>query len=159
RGVRDGGRASPGGPGIPPHAGGRGPAARRAALRLEEDRRPAGGRSPARGRCGVTLVAGILAGLAVLLAAWSYLAYPAVIERLAGKAAGSRAGGTGPADVEIVVPAADEEDVIEARMRNLLEQEAPVAARIALGCDGCRDRTAALARAALGGRGRVVEFE
>src|SRR5262249_9988957 len=81
------------------------------------------------------------------------------IERLAGKAPRSQAGGTVPADVEIVVSAADEEDVIEARMRNLLEQEAPVAARIALGCDGCRDRTAALAPAALGGRGRGGELE
>jgi cellulose synthase/poly-beta-1,6-N-acetylglucosamine synthase-like glycosyltransferase len=107
----------------------------------------------------VSLAAEICAGLALLLAAWSYLVYPALIQRLAGSAAAPQAHGAVPAGVEVVLSAADEEDVIEARVRNLLEQEAPAETRITVGCDGCRDRTAELARSALGGRGRVVEFE
>ena len=107
----------------------------------------------------MSLAAEICAGLAVLLAAWSYLVYPVLIERLASKAPAPQAGGTVPAGVEVVLSAADEEEVIEARVRNLLEQEAPESPWITVGCDGCRDQTAALARGALGGRGRVVEFE
>jgi len=102
--------------------------------------------------------AGILAGLAVLFAAWSYLLYPAVIRRLALRAPASSADGPVPSSVEVVFAAADEEKVIEARLANLLEQEAEAPLRVSVGCDGCRDRTAALARAALAERGRVVEF-
>jgi cellulose synthase/poly-beta-1,6-N-acetylglucosamine synthase-like glycosyltransferase len=107
----------------------------------------------------VSVAAGIFAGLAVAFAAWSYLAYPALIERLARKAAAPGPRGAAPSGVEVILSAADEEDVIEARVRNLLEQDAAASPRITVGCDGCRDRTAALARTALGERGKVVEFE
>ena len=106
----------------------------------------------------IALAAG-LAGLALLLLVWSYLAYPALIARLSrrGKAA---AGGPGamPRSLEVVLSAADEDGVIGERVRNLLAQETAVPFRISLGCDGCRDRTAEVARQGLGPSGRVVEF-
>jgi cellulose synthase/poly-beta-1,6-N-acetylglucosamine synthase-like glycosyltransferase len=107
----------------------------------------------------VTALAAGLAGLALLLLVWSYLAYPALIARLSrrGKAA---AGGHGamPRSLEVVLSAADEESVIGERVRNLLAQETAAPMRISLGCDGCRDRTAEEARQVLGPSGRVVEF-
>jgi cellulose synthase/poly-beta-1,6-N-acetylglucosamine synthase-like glycosyltransferase len=106
----------------------------------------------------MTVVAGILAGLAVFFAVWSYVVYPALIQRLARKAPAPVAAGPIPSSVEVLLAAADEEKVIDARLKNLLEQEAESPVRIAVGCDGCRDRTAPLAAAALGGRGRAVEF-
>jgi cellulose synthase/poly-beta-1,6-N-acetylglucosamine synthase-like glycosyltransferase len=103
-------------------------------------------------------LAAALAALGVLLAAWSYLAYPTLIERLSRSAkAGSDSSGE-PGSLEIVLSAADEEDVIARRVENLLAQETTVPFRISIGCDGCRDRTADVARRSLGDRGRVVEF-
>jgi cellulose synthase/poly-beta-1,6-N-acetylglucosamine synthase-like glycosyltransferase len=63
-----------------------------------------------------------------------------------------------PLSLEVVLSAADEEDVIEARVKNLLAQDPVLPFRISIGCDGCRDQTAGLARAVLGQAGRVVEF-
>jgi cellulose synthase/poly-beta-1,6-N-acetylglucosamine synthase-like glycosyltransferase len=106
----------------------------------------------------VSVVAAALAALALVLAAWSYLGYPALIERLSRRPMPARAGGATPASLEVVLSAADEEGSIEARVRNLLEQEPGIPLRISVGCDGCRDRTAEIARSALGAAGRVVEF-
>ena len=113
----------------------------------------------------MTLAAG-LASAAFLLLVWSYLLYPAVIARLARRARQEAAGGGHPSSLEIILSAADEEDVISDRVENLLDQESSVPLSVSIGCDGCRDRTLALASAfagAAGGEGsaarvRVVEF-
>lgn len=103
-------------------------------------------------------LAAALAAAGLLLAAWSYLVYPTLIERLSRSAeAGSDSSGQ-PGSLEVVLSAADEEDVIARRVGNLLAQETTVPLRISIGCDGCGDRTADAARASLGDRGRVVEF-
>ncbi len=115
----------------------------------------------------MTALALSLAGLSLLLAAWSYLVYPPLVLRLAAHArrADDRPGAgapAGPPSVEVLISAADEEKVIGARMANLLAQDAPGPLSITVGCDGSADGTAAAARAA-GGDGarvrvRVVEF-
>lgn len=111
----------------------------------------------------MTAVAAALAFCSLALFLWSYLAYPALVGRLASgrAAAGAPASGT-PVSVEVIVAAADEETVIGGRVANLLAQEAPADYRIAIGCDGCSDRTAERARAALAAapafRGRVIEY-
>ena len=107
----------------------------------------------------MTAAAALLAGLAFFLLVWSYLAYPALIARLSrrGEAAGGPHGAM-PRSLEVVLSAADEQDVIGERVRNLLAQETAVPFRISLGCDGCGDRTAEEARQDLGRSGRVVEF-
>lgn len=100
-----------------------------------------------------------LAILSLLLVVWSYLLYPAVIEQLSRRAPEAPPSGGGkPRSLEVVLSAADEEDVIARRVENLLAQEAEVPLSVSIGCDGCRDQTAKLAAAVLGGRGRVVEF-
>jgi cellulose synthase/poly-beta-1,6-N-acetylglucosamine synthase-like glycosyltransferase len=106
----------------------------------------------------MTVLAAALAALALLMTAWSYLAYPPLIAFLARRPARDCDGGDAPLSLEVVLSAADEEAVIAERVENLLAQESAGAFRISVGCDGCRDRTAEIARAALGGRGRVVEF-
>jgi cellulose synthase/poly-beta-1,6-N-acetylglucosamine synthase-like glycosyltransferase len=107
----------------------------------------------------MTAVAAGLAALALLLLVWSYLAYPALIARLSRRGKPAAAGqGAMPRSLEVVLSAADEEDVIGERVRNLRAQETAVPFRISLGCDGCRDRTAEEARQRLGPSGRVVEF-
>ena len=104
-------------------------------------------------------VTAALAGLAVLFAAWSYVFYPPLIRLLARRAAARAGSGPVPSSVEVVFAAADEERAIEARMKNLVSQDAPLAPHIRVGCDGCRDRTASLARSAGGERATVLEFE
>jgi cellulose synthase/poly-beta-1,6-N-acetylglucosamine synthase-like glycosyltransferase len=108
----------------------------------------------------MSTLAAALAGLALALVVWSYLVYPAAILRLARRAPGEPppAAGGEPRSLEVILSAADEEDVIEWRVRNLLEQETGLPFRVSIGCDGCRDKTAELARRSLGARGRVVEF-
>ncbi len=104
-------------------------------------------------------LAAALLGLALALLAWSYLLYPAAIGRLARRAREAPpASGGEPRSLEVILSAADEEDVIESRVSNLLEQETGLSFRVSIGCDGCRDRTAELARRSLGARGSVVEF-
>jgi cellulose synthase/poly-beta-1,6-N-acetylglucosamine synthase-like glycosyltransferase len=105
----------------------------------------------------------VLAGLAILLAFWSYAVYPRWIARLASRAPDPPAprDGTPPASVEVLVSAADEEASIGARVANLLAQRYDGVLTVAVGCDGCGDGTAAAARAsgASGpGRVRVEEF-
>jgi cellulose synthase/poly-beta-1,6-N-acetylglucosamine synthase-like glycosyltransferase len=107
----------------------------------------------------VSALAAGLAGLGLLLLAWSYLAYPALIARLSRRAGAAETGRAGlPRSFEVVLSASDEEDVIGERVRNLLAQESAAPFRVSVGCDGCRDRTAETARQALGPAGRVVEF-
>ena len=111
------------------------------------------------GRPGMTALAAGLAGIALLLVVWSYLAYPALIARLSrrGQAAAPDHGAM-PRSLEVVLSAADEEAVIGERVRNLVGQEIAVPFRISIGCDGCRDRTVEEARQVLGPFGRLVEF-
>lgn len=107
----------------------------------------------------MSVLAAALAGLALGLVTWSYLLYPAAILRLAQRAPEEApAAGGEPRSLEAILSASDEEDVIEQRVRNLLEQETGLPFRVSIGCDGCRDQTAELARRSLGARGRVVEF-
>ncbi len=105
----------------------------------------------------IALVA-TLAAVSLLLAVWSYLLYPAMIEKLSRRPRTEPSRGGEPASLEVLLSAADEEGVIAQRIENLLAQESPVPTVIAIGCDGCRDRTAEVARAGLRGRGRVLEF-
>ena len=107
----------------------------------------------------MTAAALALAFVAAALFAWSYLVYPALIRaRAASVAPWAPAGHAPPLSVEVVLAAADEESVIAARVANLLGQAGVADLSVAIGCDGCRDRTAALAREAGAGRVRVVEF-
>ena len=96
--------------------------------------------------------------LAVILAAWSYLVYPAILKRLAPAEAVPPRSEAPALSVEVVLSAADEREVIAGRVANLLAQETGTGYRIAVGCDGCRDATAERARGAGDGRLRVVEF-
>jgi len=110
----------------------------------------------------VTALAALLGLLAVWLAIWSYVLYPAWIRRLAARRP-ERSATPPPArapSVEVLVSAADEEEHIAARVRNLREQQLAGALGIAIGCDGCTDRTAERAREAASGdpRVRVLEF-
>jgi cellulose synthase/poly-beta-1,6-N-acetylglucosamine synthase-like glycosyltransferase len=107
----------------------------------------------------MTGLAAALALGAIALFAWSYLVYPPLILGRAGALGPSAASSpSAPFSVEVVLSAADEESVIAARVANLLNQEGGSDYRIAIGCDGCRDRTAERARGAGGARVRVVEF-
>lgn len=107
----------------------------------------------------MTAAASILFGIAAALAVWSYLVYPPLLRGMSRRTAASDESPTDAArSVEVLVSAADEEAVIGARVRNLLEQQSPGSYGIAVGCDGSRDRTAAEARNAGAGRARVVEF-
>ena len=112
-------------------------------------------------------LAAALALTSIALFLWSYLLYPVLLRRLAARRSSAappspRSPSPAPASVEVIVSAADEETVIGARVTNLLAQAAPPDYRIAIGCDGCADRTAELARSALAAvatsRARVVEF-
>ena len=108
----------------------------------------------------------VLAAASALLFVWSYGIYPALAAALASARRGRRGesadAGTpsSPRSVDVVVAAADEESVIGARIANLLDPSVAGAdpPGILVGCDGCRDATAAAARAAGGARTRVVEF-
>ena len=105
------------------------------------------------------LAAGLLLA-SLWLGVWSYLLYPAWIRRLAAAAPARPSAPGPPPAVEVLVSAADEETVIADRVRDLLAQGYPGPFAVAIGCDGCADRTAEKARAAAGadGRVRVVEF-
>ncbi|HKD12797.1 MAG TPA: hypothetical protein VKE50_12010, partial [Thermoanaerobaculia bacterium] len=78
----------------------------------------------------IALAFGLLAS-SVLLAAWCYLVYPPLIERLAKAAPeGPPPQGPPPDSVEVLVSAADEEAVIGGRVVDLLAQE--IGARYAI---------------------------
>ncbi len=100
----------------------------------------------------------MLAAAALVLVVWSYLLYPAMVENLSRRSRREPSRGGEPASLEVLLSAADEQAVIAQRIENLLAQEAAFPMGVAIGCDGCRDKTAEVARASLRGRGRVVEF-
>ena len=107
----------------------------------------------------MTGLAAALAIGAIALFAWSYLVYPPLILGRAGVLVPDAvAAPSAPYSVEVVLSAADEESVIAGRVENLLSQNGGADYRIAIGCDGCRDKTAQRARGAGGTRVRVVEF-
>ena len=98
-----------------------------------------------------------LAVTALVLLLWSYAAYPALIARRARRAPPEEPPSpAGTPSVEILIAAFDEESVIGRRVENALAEGGE--ARVAVGCDGCGDRTAEHARAAGDGRVRVAEF-
>lgn len=102
-----------------------------------------------------------LAAVALALLLWSYAAYPALIARLARKAPLSRAAPLlSPPSVDVLVAAFDEEAVIGRRVANVLAQDYPGDLAMTVGCDGCGDATAELARKAAANdpRLRVTEF-
>ena len=103
-------------------------------------------------------LAATLATLAILLAAWSYAVYPAWIVRRSRRGRPTEDRSSPPGSLEVLLSAADEEDVIARRVENLLAQETAAPLRVSIGCDGCLDGTVARARESLGARGRVVEF-
>ena len=105
----------------------------------------------------MSTVALALAGTALVLLLWSYWAYPRLIARLARRAAprDSPLPDRSPS-VEVLIAAFDEESVIGPRVENALAESDTV--RVAVGCDGCRDKTAERARAAGNDRVRVQEF-
>ena len=103
-------------------------------------------------------ISATLAVLAAVLAAWSYLFYPVWIIRLSRRPEEGKQDSGPPESLEVLLSAADEEDVIAKRVENLLAQATTAPLHVSIGCDGCRDGTAARARAVLGDRGRVVEF-
>ena len=110
----------------------------------------------------MTALALAFAAVSLALFAWSYLVYPPLIAWLARRRAarGVPAAPAPPGSVEVIVSAADEEDVIAARVADLLAQQSPPGLSISIGCDGCRDRTAERAREAAAGNPavRIVEF-
>jgi cellulose synthase/poly-beta-1,6-N-acetylglucosamine synthase-like glycosyltransferase len=110
----------------------------------------------------------------IFLVAFSYGGYPLVLVVWDGlreardglrfvSGGRDRRGARPPAGFEwphvtIAFSAYDEEAVIEDKVRNLLALEYPPnRLEILIGCDGCTDRTAALARAVGGERVKVVE--
>jgi cellulose synthase/poly-beta-1,6-N-acetylglucosamine synthase-like glycosyltransferase len=110
---------------------------------------------------------------ALALVAFSYVGYPLVLLAWAAfddlfGALRFLAGGpdrrerNGPAEwprVSLVVAAFDEEACIGEKVRNSLALDYPPdRLEILIGCDGCTDRTAAIARQAGGERVRVVEL-
>jgi cellulose synthase/poly-beta-1,6-N-acetylglucosamine synthase-like glycosyltransferase len=107
----------------------------------------------------MTAAAVVLLAISLILAAWSYLGYPAWIRARAAAAAPAPVPPPAPStSVAVLVSAADEEGVIGARVGNLLAQDAPGPYRIVIGCDGSRDATAQTARAAGDERVHVIEF-
>lgn len=117
----------------------------------------------------MTAVAGVLAATAVLLVVWSYGVYPALVSRLARRAAPGEAEdrlrrspeetkSVEPPSVEILIAAFDEEEVIRRRVENALAQSHAGSLSVAIGCDGCRDGTANRARETGDSRVRVEEF-
>jgi cellulose synthase/poly-beta-1,6-N-acetylglucosamine synthase-like glycosyltransferase len=111
--------------------------------------------------------------VALGLVAFSYVGYPlalafwGAVHDLVGAlrflgAGRDRRGGDGPPEwprVSLVVAAYDEEACIGEKVLNSLALDYPSERlEILIGCDGCTDRTAAVAREAGGERVRVVEL-
>jgi cellulose synthase/poly-beta-1,6-N-acetylglucosamine synthase-like glycosyltransferase len=108
-------------------------------------------------------LAAALAAASLGLFLWSYVVYPPLLRWMAsrrGLPPDAPGAGLAAGSVEVLLSAADEEEVIGARVENLLAQDVPGASyRVRLGADGCRDRTAERARSAAGGGPvSVVEF-
>jgi cellulose synthase/poly-beta-1,6-N-acetylglucosamine synthase-like glycosyltransferase len=105
------------------------------------------------------MIAFALAAAALALYLWAYAGYPAWIRRRARRASDASPAAAGCPTVEVLVAAADEATVIADRLRNLLEQDYDARRlSVAVGCDGCTDATAEVARASAPDRVRVLEF-
>ena len=100
----------------------------------------------------------ILAGIAIVLLVWSYVVYPDLIFRLARRAPPPPKHALASPSVDVLVSALDEEGSIGARVANLLSQTYGGPLGVSIGCDGCRDETAARALKAGNDRVRVTEF-
>jgi cellulose synthase/poly-beta-1,6-N-acetylglucosamine synthase-like glycosyltransferase len=115
----------------------------------------------------------VLFWISLLAIAWSYVGYPLALLawsglsealgalRFVGGGPDRRIGPTGQAwpRVSIVFSAFDEEAWIRRKVENCLALDYPAdALEILVGCDGCTDRTAQLAREAGGGRVTVHEL-
>ena len=108
----------------------------------------------------MTAAAAALAALALLLLAWSYVGYPALLRLLARDAPPPMSNQTvALPSVDVLIAAHDEEASIGPRVANLLAQRYGGSVAVAIGCDGCGDATAERARAAGDGRVRVEEFD
>jgi cellulose synthase/poly-beta-1,6-N-acetylglucosamine synthase-like glycosyltransferase len=107
----------------------------------------------------VTAAAIVLAGIALLLLAWSYLVYPWLVLRLARRLpARDEASPDALPSVEVLVSAFNEEALIGGRVANLLAQDYKGRVGVRIGCDGCRDWTAVRARESGSDRVQVAEF-
>jgi cellulose synthase/poly-beta-1,6-N-acetylglucosamine synthase-like glycosyltransferase len=104
-----------------------------------------------------------LLGIAVMLLAWSYVVYPALVLRLAHRAPLRPIVAVPSPSADVLVSAYDEEASIEPRVANLVVQQYAGSLSVSVGCDGCRDWTAVRARDAARrssaeGRVHVAEF-
>ena len=107
----------------------------------------------------MTVAAVVFAGIALGLAAWSYLVYPRILARLAQRVpARGEASPDALPSVDVLVSAFNEEVSIGGRVANLLAQDYPVRVGVLIGCDGCRDWTAVRARESGSDRVQVAEF-
>jgi Glycosyl transferase family 2 len=106
----------------------------------------------------VTAAAAVFAGIAVLLLLWSYGVYPYLVGRLARRAPARAVPSSISPSVDVLISAFDEEGSIAGRILNLLSQQYPGVLTVSIGCDGCRDSTADLARDSGSDRVRVAEF-
>jgi cellulose synthase/poly-beta-1,6-N-acetylglucosamine synthase-like glycosyltransferase len=105
------------------------------------------------------VIAAVIFWVAAALIVWTELLYPLVM-LLAARLAGPRAAGAdaGPLPgATLIIAAHNEESVIAAKVRNALALEYPGQLEVLVTCDGCTDRTAALAREA--GADLVLELE
>jgi cellulose synthase/poly-beta-1,6-N-acetylglucosamine synthase-like glycosyltransferase len=104
----------------------------------------------------MTAVAAALLLVSGWLAVWSYVLYPPWIRWMALRQPPREPPPGGkPLRVDVLVSAADEQEVIAGRVHDLLAQEFPGEYAISIGCDGCTDATAARAREAAAGQARV----
>ena len=106
----------------------------------------------------MTVAALVLAAVALILVVWSYVVYPFVLRGLARRAPARPSVPARRPSVQVLVCAFDEEASIAPRVANLLAQQYRGDLAVSVGCDGCRDQTAARARAAGDDRVRVTEF-
>jgi cellulose synthase/poly-beta-1,6-N-acetylglucosamine synthase-like glycosyltransferase len=103
------------------------------------------------GWLSAALLAYAQVGYLGLLAAWARVERPPALDEPPA----------GPLPtVSLVIAAHDEEQVIAAKVANALALDYPAdRLEILVGCDGCTDRTAAVAREAGGARVRVLELQ
>lgn len=91
-----------------------------------------------------------LAALCFAVPAWVYLGYPALLVVMRALRSRPIAAGPPPQSVTVVLPAHDEERIIEQKIRNVASCEGGDAVEIVVPSDGSTDRTVALARALAG---------
>jgi cellulose synthase/poly-beta-1,6-N-acetylglucosamine synthase-like glycosyltransferase len=111
--------------------------------------------------CSLGLVAFTYLGYPLVLAVWDGLAEAFGAVRYVGGGADRRAAREAQAwpRVTVVIAAFDEEACIRAKIENALALDYPAdRLEVLVGCDGCTDRTAQVAREAGGGRVTVHEL-